>query len=179
MTLTTISDVRAIAGIEADVIDDTTLQSIINQAEHLIKNWTNKTFVDTANGETPPSATEYFDGGVDKIFVNNQPIINVTSLKINGEQKTENEDYYVYHNVGMIKFSDTVDSGEKIIEITYTYGYTSDTPEFKIASHAATLLAASLAYGSLARGKEKAMMFYEMALKAIERLKSQVYVRVA
>jgi len=171
--LLSIERVRKIGNLTENDIDDATLQYIINEAENTIEALTQFKFINVSAGETLPSATEFFNGGVDKIFTKHRPIQSVTSLKIDGTAQTEDIDFYVYKSEGMIKFASTVDEGEKIIEVTYTYGFTDSDHEFEIANTAATYLAISLTLMHLTGGEKKALMYYNLFEKTIQHLKDE------
>ena len=74
------------------------------------------------------------------IFLHQYPIVSVAGLTHSGTALTENEDYYVYANTGVIKIvpsgtgssrgnsRDYWNEGLKRVEVTYQAGY-SDIPE--------------------------------------------------
>lgn len=121
--------------------DDSKLSIMIRSASQLAKTYCRRTFVDYAATDK----VEYFDGdSLDTLFVNEFPIINVTSVEVAPDgvtytALTVNEDYFVDTEVDAIRTVDglpfTVGSypSFKSVKVTYSAGFDEVPEDLKIA----------------------------------------------
>jgi len=133
-------------------IEDSQIQSIINQAEGLMEEMTGRTLA-TA------STTEYLDVeyGQTEFFVRNYPVITFSAVSANtasslgdspawsGSTQGLGNDFISNANdlkIGRFEYIDNKPpAGRDRLAVTYTYGYTTSDAGFKIAQELSTLLA--------------------------------------
>ncbi len=99
---------------------DALLTTLIQGTSEYFQTYTGRLFESAAR-------TVYFDGGRRIYLLNAFPISSSTVpvITVNGESQVENDDYYVDYDNGLIEFAYKIPSGQKIVKIIYTGGYTS------------------------------------------------------
>lgn len=140
-TLITVADYKSYAGITSTKFD-TQISNIVTAISAIIKTYCNRTFVDYASTDK----TEYFSIANDAtIFVEEIPIISVTSLKVRLNPRVayttlvENTDFVVEEGQivhidpttgGALKFP----HGPLAVELKYKAGFTTVPGDLKIAA---------------------------------------------
>ena len=172
---TTVANVRQITGITTEEIPDSDISNLIGITDKLIDSLTDTTF-------TQSSITEYYDGGdfdgsVTAIFLCQSPIGTVTSVKVGGKTQVEDTDYWVYIESNKIIFDEIVEVSNKVIEVTYTYGYGSTSAEAILIGGASAMLTSSLCFTRMGKGIEQSQMYWKRGLEMLESLKNRLTLR--
>jgi len=110
MDYITIADIKGYTGLTYTAEQEALLTSIGTALEDFIERYCNRSFKED-------SYIEKFDGGVDTFIIANPPIITITSVKENGEELVEDEDFFNYGSY--IQFPTKAFSGHQNIEIEY------------------------------------------------------------
>jgi hypothetical protein len=111
MSYCTIADAKAITGVELP-------QVLLDEAMALIHEYTDYRWEET-------SITETISGDRGKWLYLKSPIISITSITIDGETLTEDDDYEIRHETGMVRIYMGCSYGHDNIVVVYSYGYTS------------------------------------------------------
>ncbi len=119
MSVTTLAEFKHFLQIdETDTSQDTLLQELLYRAEKKAQTYLSTKFY--ASDGTPEIITEKHDANDKMVFTKYQPIISVSSVKLNGDTLTEGADYYVYD--GYIQL-ETLSDVPQALEIQYTAGF--------------------------------------------------------
>lgn len=94
--LVTLSEVKTFLKIQqSDVSNDERLKSLITQISQVVRDFCGRDFANIAR-------VEYFDGGVQEIFLKHYPVIKIDSIKEEDMLLTENQDFIAYYDTGRI-----------------------------------------------------------------------------
>lgn len=120
---------------------DGKIQALITQVSALIENYCNRKFIDYS---TSPGVTEWFDGKVNEVFLQQFPVIAISGVYTSPdggvtqtaltEAAVTKDGYFVDLETGRVftqqstsNFIDSYDVEYRSLEISYTAGYTEDT----------------------------------------------------
>ena len=99
-----------------------------------------KAIIDTFTGRTfsYQSTTEYVDGSaeLEYYFVRHRPLISVSSVTLDDNALTEDEQYWVYPDKGLVRFLAGIltDASPRNVVITYTYGFEEVPEDIKLVN---------------------------------------------
>jgi hypothetical protein len=146
MDLVTLSEYKAYKNISSTE-QDSVINGLITRVSSFIKTYCGKTFVDYASVDK----VEYFDGvGIDKLFLDEQPVISITSIEISNDggltyqtPLVEYTDYFVDYDIGVVSalysnfvLESTIAQGisNRNVKVTYKGGYTTTPSDIKQAA---------------------------------------------
>jgi len=146
MDLVTLSEYKAYKNISSTE-QDSLINGLITRVSSFIKTYCGKTFVDYASVDK----VEYFDGvGIDKLFLDEQPVISITSIEISNDggltyqtPLVEYTDYFVDYDIGVVSalysnfvLESTIAQGisNRNVKVTYKGGYTTTPSDIKQAA---------------------------------------------
>ena len=119
MKLISVADLKKFLGDETGAKQDALLNTIIEGVSQRFENFVGRKF-------EQEERTDYFRGGRTNFFVAAYPIATAESVGVTIEDsaKTENLDFWVHHERGVIEFVAQVSKGDpRSIAITYTGGF--------------------------------------------------------
>ena len=103
--------------------EDTFLNELIDEAEHVIEDITGKKFGDDTLTDTKPF--DVYDGQTD-FWLGKEPIVSIDTITYSGQVVTwvENTDYWLYADMGLIKVvkGKVVSGNPKNLIFGFTYG---------------------------------------------------------
>jgi len=138
--LVSMDDYKQYKNIKGDA-DDSTITALLPAISDYVKNYCARTFVDYVTTDK----TQYSDGGVNCIFLDEFPIISITSVNESWdnqatqtllvENQQDEDGYYVDYETGLIQ---TVQNGNFVpafhsVEIIYKAGFTEIPQDLKLA----------------------------------------------
>lgn len=138
MTYVTATTVRRTIGIEADQINDTDIDAIIAEVEPQVERYYNTSF-------TPKERIDVLDGnGTIRIFVDQNPLLSVRELKVNGESESA-ANLLWYKESGKVELNTNASLsvtnfmlGSRKVVIKYIYGMVEESTTSTTTSSAST-----------------------------------------
>lgn len=138
--LVTVADYKSYAGITSNKFD-TQISTLVEVVSAIIKTHCNRTFIDYVTTDK----VEYFSSCGDTLFVEEVPIISVTSLKVRNNPReayttlTANTDYVVDDEVithidAGTGYNKNLPCGPRSVELTYKAGLTAVPNDLRIAA---------------------------------------------
>lgn len=113
------------------------VQSLIGMAQNLVDGYTFTTWGDNTLSSTEKRGTQAWEdaGGYD-VYVQDVPLVSVTSITYKGKTLTEGTDYWVFPDEDRISFKEGIitDSKPQDLVITYTWGNASVPEAIKQAT---------------------------------------------